>query len=317
MAPLVPRISGKKEDHTVKKVTVGKLTAEMRKKVPDPKTIVNNYYVNKAKQVNKIVIKNKTAAPLNIETHSNDVYMSYSPAVFKEAVNVLIDTMKEGTTFETERLNINVTKVMQSTDLMNIKTQDLITLEIQSKKTLEKPVKLQLHIYYTNQAIMIQGHRKVNGVKGYKLFFEDFFHPYIELLVQTKKEEIDKTRIFLDKSGEKKTPENVVEQKQVKEQVKELDTATDVAKEIIDEMLNDTSSRKTEIITHSHDCPKCEGKFLTEPMMKEHVKRVHTDKTFMCQACGIEVNSYRAMSVHIEENHDMSAGIDCNQIMRK
>ena len=79
-----------KEGLTVKKGTVGKLTTEVRKRVPDTKLVKhNNYFVNRAKQVNKIVIKNKTAAPVSIESHTNDVYMNYSPAVFKEAVSVV------------------------------------------------------------------------------------------------------------------------------------------------------------------------------------------------------------------------------------
>ena len=58
MSPLVPKNIVKKEEPTVKKGTVGKLTTEVRKKVPDRKTIVNDYYLNKAKQINKTVIKN-------------------------------------------------------------------------------------------------------------------------------------------------------------------------------------------------------------------------------------------------------------------
>ena len=83
--------------------------------------------------------------------------------------------MKENTTFETGEMDIKVVKVMPSVDLNKIKTQDLITLEIKSKNTNEKAVKLQLHVYYTNQAVMVQGHRKVAGVKGFKLFVEKFF----------------------------------------------------------------------------------------------------------------------------------------------
>ena len=70
---------------------------------------------------------------MSIESHTNDVYISYSPAVFKEAVSVVTANMKENTTFETDEMEIKVMKVMPSIDLNQIKTQDLITLELKSK----------------------------------------------------------------------------------------------------------------------------------------------------------------------------------------
>ena len=82
MAPLAGKTCAKKEEHTVKRGTVGKLTAEVRRRVPDAKIVKNNYYVNRAKQVNKIVINYRHSAPLNIDTHTNNVYIKYSPAVF-------------------------------------------------------------------------------------------------------------------------------------------------------------------------------------------------------------------------------------------
>ena len=180
MGPLVTVAANKKEGLAVKKGTVGKLTTEVRKRVPDTKPMKNNnYFVNKAKQVNKIVLKNKVAAPMSIESHPNDVYISYSPAVFKEAVSVVTENMKENTTFETDEMEIKVTKVMPSVDLNKIKTQDLITLEGKSKTINEKAVKLQVHVYYTNQAVMVQGHRTVGGVKGFKLFVEQLSNNYV------------------------------------------------------------------------------------------------------------------------------------------
>ena len=95
--------------------------------------------------------------------------------------------MKEEVTFETDKMHIKVVKVMPSIDLKNIKTQDLITLEVQSMNKLEKPVKLQMHVYYTSPAVMVQGHRKVGGVKGYKLSVENFFQPNVEMVMETKK----------------------------------------------------------------------------------------------------------------------------------
>ena len=65
MAPLKNKTSVKKEVNSVKRGTVGKLTTEVRKRVPDTKALKQNYYVNKAKQINKIVIKNQSAAPLS------------------------------------------------------------------------------------------------------------------------------------------------------------------------------------------------------------------------------------------------------------
>ena len=127
MGPQVLKNSVKKEEPALRRGTIGKLTTELRKKIPDAKTIVNNFYLNKAKQVNKIVIKNKTAAPLNVESHSNDVYMSYSPAIFQEAVKVVTDSLKENESFETDKMTIKVIKVMPSIDLNKIKTIDLIT----------------------------------------------------------------------------------------------------------------------------------------------------------------------------------------------
>ena len=64
--------------------------------------------------------------------------MSYSPVIFKEAVKVVTDSMTEGELFETDKMIIKVTKVMPSIDLNQIKTINLITLEVQSKKQIRK-----------------------------------------------------------------------------------------------------------------------------------------------------------------------------------
>ena len=158
------------------------------------------------------MIKNKTAAPVSIEPHPNDVYISYSPAVFKEAVIEVIENMKEDVTFETEKMTIKVTKVMPSIDLKSSKTQDLITMEVQSRNKNEKPVKLQLHMYYTSQAVMVQGHRKVGGIKGFKLVVENFFQPCVEMVIRNKKEEIGNTKTMLDSVGLEKKKEVFVPQ---------------------------------------------------------------------------------------------------------
>ena len=68
--------------------------------------------INKAKQVNKIVVKKKIAAPVSVETYAKDVYISYSPAIVKEAVNEVIEEMNEDVTFETDKMHIKVFKCM-------------------------------------------------------------------------------------------------------------------------------------------------------------------------------------------------------------
>ena len=238
--------------------------------------------------------------------------MSYSPAIFQEAVKVVTDSLKENESFETDKMTIKVIKVMPSIDLNKIKTIDLITLEVQSKNKSEKPAKLQLHVYYTNQAIMIQGHRKIGGVKGFKLFFENFLQPQIELVVQNKTEQIDRTKAMLDKVGAEEKTETEENQKEEANQSK----ATKVAQDMINEIVNKASNQCKDYKSLSFDCSKCEGSFFVENKLKEHIDRVHTEKTnhienhpnksevFMCEVCQTKLTSYREMSKHIEENHE-------------
>ena len=319
MPSLAVKLSVKKEEKSVKKGTVGKLTTEVRKKVPDTKCIKNNYYVNKAKQVNKIVIKNRSAAPLRIESHANDVCMNYSPAVFKEAVMIVTEAMKEGETFEIEEMSIKVTKVMPSIDLKKIKTQDLITLEVLSKVKNEKPVKLQVHVYYTSQGVMVQAHRKVGGIKGFKLFVEKFFQPHIEMVIKFNQENIKKTKQVITQLGEDKRSDT--------SDVKEI------AKDMINEMVTKATSENKELDSERFNCPKCEGKFVNNQKLQEHIEKIHTDAQiycetcqttfrseqeltlhntkiheipllFSCQICHVKLTSYHEMGAHIEKNHE-------------
>ena len=72
-------------------------------------------------------------------------------------------------------------------------------MEVKSKNKCEKPVKLQLHVYYTSRAVMVQRHRKVAGVKGFKFFVENFFQPYIEMVINSNKENSKRTKTVLHK----------------------------------------------------------------------------------------------------------------------
>ena len=283
MAPVDVKTVVKKEEPTLKNGNVGKLTTEVRRKVPEEikvtSTVKKNYYVNKAKQANKIVLKNKTAAPVRIEPHPNDVYISYSPAVFKEAVIEVIGHMKENVTFETDKMIIKVTKVMPSVDLKNIKTQDLITMEVQAKNKNEKPVKLQVHVYYTSQAVMVQGHRKVGGIKGFKLFVENFFQPCVETAMTNRKEEIKDTKVMLDKAELEKKEQVIVPNNEGKSEDKFHKKAEQVAVTIVEELVKEASTSTKESNSESViQCDKCEGQFTIREKFIEHMERNHTNK---------------------------------------
>ena len=129
---------------------------------------------------------------------------------------------------------------MPSLDLKGTKTIDLITMVVQSKNKKENPVKLQLHVYYTNQAVMIHGHRKVSGVKGYKLFVEDFFQPYVKMVANTNEKQIKQTKDMLDNHGEADKSEKVEEQEG--NLVKEKKEIKEFAVEIIHDMVKKASS---------------------------------------------------------------------------
>ena len=67
-------------------------------------------------------------------------------------------------------------------------------------------------MYYTSQAVMVQGHRKVGGIKGFKLVVENFFQPCVEMVIRNKKEEIGNTKTMLDSVGLEKKKEVFVPQ---------------------------------------------------------------------------------------------------------
>ena len=308
------KLVAKKDSVSVKKGGVGKLKTEVRTKVPEPKTLKRNYHVNKAAQINRIIIKNKTAEPITTKDGVNNVYITYSPAVYKDAVLFVTNEMKEGRTFESNKLQINVKKVMPTTDKTGIKVQDLITMCVQSKSRIEKPIQLQLHLYYTKQSLMVQGHRKVGGVKGFKLFVEDFFQPCIERVVIANKEKIANTKRILDEA--KTVPEE-------KESAKE--EAEGVAKDVVNEVVND-------LIPMSYDCQECEGKFIIKEKLNEHIKIKHKERKqdqsndiLECSNCEKHFKSRNELQEHVNSTHEQYITIQkeskfpckvCNQMFQ-
>ena len=155
----VPEVgkSIKKEDiKSVKTGNVVKLSKKVRKMVSNVATVKKSYYVNKASQVNKLLIKNKISAPVISEYKSNSVYLSYSPAVFKEAVSKVTDNMNVGDCYETNKLDIKVKTLRPESDASGINVTTLITLEVKALGKLGAPVTQQIHVYYLKQSLMIQ-----------------------------------------------------------------------------------------------------------------------------------------------------------------
>ena len=85
---------------------------------------------------------------------------------------------------------------------------------------------------------------------------------------------------------------------------------------MINEIVNKASNQCKEYKSLRFDCTKCEGSFLVENKLTEHIDRVHTEKTnhienhpsksevFMSEVCQTKLTSYWEMSKHIEENHE-------------
>ena len=117
-------------------------------------------------------------------------------------------------------------------------------------------------MYYTSQAVMVQGHRKVAGVKGFKLFVENFFQPYIEMVINNNKENIERTKTVLDKVGEEVTPEQ----------------GQEVAENIVNDLVKEASNTTKEPLSTSYDRDKCEGKLTLREKLAEHIGRVHTKR---------------------------------------
>ena len=242
-----------KKEETVKTGGVGKIKTEVRRYVSkeikkEVKPLQKSYYLNKAKQVNKVIIKNKAAEPVSIKHKVNDVQVTYSPAVFREAVLVVVKTLKEGATFETGQIDIKVKKVRPSVDGNGIKTDDLITLEVKSKLRIEKPVIQQMHVYYTNQSFMVQGQRLVGGIKGFKITVEDFLQPAIEKAMKKNRENIKDTKKVLDNA-------DLVSDERKSEDDKEILEPVELS---------------------NFNCEVCDGKFKVKYKLDEHRVKMHT-----------------------------------------
>ena len=161
-------------------------------------TVKKHYVLNRKNQINKLVLKNKLSSPTLVDYKTNAVVLSYSPAVFKEAVKVAIDDINEGDEFKTNNLIITVKKVRIAEENTNIQVDKLITLEVQAKMSTVKAIQLQIHVYNTTQSLMVQGSRLIKKTKGYKVLVEDFLQPYIESFIEKKEDEIKTTKEVLD-----------------------------------------------------------------------------------------------------------------------
>ena len=194
MAPMLQNMQDqdeKKKDglKNIKEGTVSKIKTEVRTKDPlqikkedikTTKAVKRNYNLNKLSQVRKMVFKNKTVAPISITHHTNDVLVKYSPAVFKNAVEVVTDEWKEGKKFENDKLKIEVVKRRLAVDKTGAKVDSLVSFLMASTKGAKTKITQTVHIYNTTQSLMIQGARLLNGVKGCKWFLEDFLQPLLE-----------------------------------------------------------------------------------------------------------------------------------------
>ena len=93
-------------------------------------TVKRKYILNRKNQINKLVLKNKLSSPTLVDYKTNSVVLSYSPAVFKEAVKVAMDDINKGDEFKTNNLIIKVKKVRSAEENTNIQVDKLITLEV-------------------------------------------------------------------------------------------------------------------------------------------------------------------------------------------
>ena len=157
-----------------------------------------NYTLNRAFNVNKVVQKNKTAAPFQTEYHNNDIVMRYSPAVFLEAVKVITDDMTKGKKYKNGQIIVEVVKTRDVTDDTGASVEKLVTMEVEVKKKPGLKVKQQMHVYYTTQSLMVQGHRLIAGVKAYKVFVEEFLQPNLKKIMESRKDAIQNTKTNLD-----------------------------------------------------------------------------------------------------------------------
>ena len=263
---------------TIKTGNVVKLTKEVRKPVPDANTIKKSYYLNKASQVNKLITKNKNSAPIKSEYKTNSVYITYSPSVFKEAVNKVTDDMHKGDCYETNKLDIKVIETRPETDANGILVTTLITLEVKAIGKFEAPVLQQIHVYYTKQALMIQGHRKISGIKGYKILFEDFLQPSVELEIEENKDNINNTKHILHKADanmKANTFKNMSEEPKKKKTFKNL----------------------------NFECDQCEGNFVTKERLEDHIQNIHKHNIYKCTICLITFDNNDLLKKHLDSYH--------------
>ena len=212
MAPMIQNSQEQKERNNddlknIKEGTVSKIKREVRTKDTmlikkedinkTTKAVKRNYNLNKLSQVRKMVFKNKMVAPINITHHTNDVLVKYSPAVFKNAVEVVTDEWKEGKKFETTKLKIEVVKRRAAVDQSGAKVDSLISFLMSSTKGARTKITQTVHVYNTSHSLMIQGARLLNGVKGCKWFLEDFLQPLLEREIENKGDAITRTEDIL------------------------------------------------------------------------------------------------------------------------
>ena len=154
--------------------------------------------------------------------------------------------------------------------------------------------------------MVVQGHRKVGGVKGFKLFVEKFFQPYIEMVVENSKEQIDLTKNLLGVVNKGVTPEN--EQEGVSQGVKEVEEktqkkATFVAENIFNDLVRQVSNTIKEAQSITYDCEECDGVFILKEKLTEHIQRIHTEKvqqlSFQCEQCVDMFTVNEEMTEHI------------------
>ena len=204
-----------------------------------------------------MVFKNKTLAPVSEVHHTNDVLVKYDPAVFKYAVETATEAMNEGTEYETDKLNIKVMKIRPEGDLTGAKVDNLITFEMSSKLRPEVKIKQQMHIYYTSQSFMVQGSRMLNGVKGYKVFLEDFLHPLLEKVILMNKVNIVEMKEILN---------NV---KLTRERNKTKDDDNDKEPIVAENQSIGNSSKNSYI-----ECAICDQMFPDTKLLEDHIEKL-------------------------------------------
>ena len=292
MAPILEKIQDdnkkvkiqedKKKLKIVKDGTVSKIKTEIRTKDPmlfkkedikmTTKTVKRNFQLNKLSQMRKIVFKNKKVAPENVKHHANSVVARYSPAVFLNTIVPITNKMMEGEEYKTDKLNLKVVKTRAAVDQSGSKLDKLISFQMSSKNS-GVSISQQVHVFNTTQSLMIQGSRLLNGVKGFKLFLEDFLQPLLEDEIAKKDIVIAMTEDLLDHVNIKFKPDE-------KEK-------------------NDTDTPKSDLFSielpEKHEdwyhCKQCEVKFRVKQGLESHVEKIHREKIDVCNICEKSFNN--------------------------